>query len=277
MFFRFLSKPSLFGQHLPSAIVFPITFLRHPYYLLRHKRGDVATCLYGVADERAADVIESGVEEADGRGEGGDVDVATRARIDGDGVVGDDVFVMIPTAEHFPVVGSYEERELAVGVGGEERLQRVPHIGGTRQGELEVAGFQLGVGGERHAGHLQTEAVVEEVATLLQRILRRHHQPHLVKSRKLSHLAGYGDVSVVYGIERTAVDAGLYLVHACEFLFLDKLLDGGVSVLHGAVEVVVDDNAVEVGSLRQLELSACYALLYSACLFAISLFKSLIF
>ena len=105
-----------------------IAFLRHPYYLLRHKRGDVATCLYGVADERAADVIESGVEEADGRGEGGDVDVATRARIDGDGVVGDDVFVMIPTAEHLPVVGSYEERELAVGVGGGERLQRVPHI-----------------------------------------------------------------------------------------------------------------------------------------------------
>ena len=68
-----------------------IAFLRHPYYLLRHKRGDVATCLYGVADERAADVIESGVEEADGRGKGGDVDVATRARIDGDGVVGDDL------------------------------------------------------------------------------------------------------------------------------------------------------------------------------------------
>ena len=69
---------------------------------------------------RAADVVKAGVVETHAGRQCRGVDRRPGARIDGDGVVGDDDGCVIPAGEHRPVVGFDEQRELAVGVVGRE-------------------------------------------------------------------------------------------------------------------------------------------------------------
>ncbi len=50
----------------------------------------------------------------------------------------------------------------------------------------------------------ETETVVKEVGTLLQRVLGGDHEPHLVECRQGEELAGQGDMTAVDGVEGTS-------------------------------------------------------------------------
>ena len=56
------------------------------------------------------------------------------------------------------------------------------------------------------AGHFQPVLFGCEVRFAFQRILRRNHQPQLTAGKSLQYLFGYGQVSPVDRIERSAVE-----------------------------------------------------------------------
>ena len=53
-------------------------------------------------------------------------------------------------------------------------------------------------------GKEETEAVVKEVVTLLQRVLGGNHEPYLVECRQGEELAGQSDMTAVDGVEGTS-------------------------------------------------------------------------
>ena len=94
-----------------------------------------------------------------------------------------------------------------VGVSLAQCLQRMVGVGGTRQGELEVAGSERGVGGYGKARHCQSLLLVEQGEVKLQGVLWAHHEPYFVHQALLADVGREGGVPEVDGVERTSEDA----------------------------------------------------------------------
>ena len=89
--------------------------------------------------------------------------VAPFSRIDDDGVVAQDVFVVKPFVEGSPVVASYEEGEADVGEVLAQRLQRVPGVGRLGHVELIVACLEFWLVGNGLFCHLEPQFVCQQV------------------------------------------------------------------------------------------------------------------
>jgi len=102
-------------------------------------------------------------------------------------MVAQNVGRMVPTMEVGPVVASYQQDKLMLRIVLSQMLQRVPRVRRLGQLELVVACHDTFLTLQRQLCHLQPQTVVEQVGrALLQRVLRRHHQPHLVELRQLA-------------------------------------------------------------------------------------------
>ena len=122
-------------------------------------------------------------------------------------------------------------------------------------------------------GHLETQVVCQQVGFLLQRVLWRHHQPHLIESGERPQLPCQCDVSYVDGVERSPVKSNLHLSWrktVSGSIVIDSLLiDRFEEVFHqlqglrlGLIQLVVHHDMVELWGEGHLVLSLGQAVLY---------------
>jgi len=86
------------------------------------------------------------------------------------------------------------------------------------QFKLHVAAAQARSAVDGQVDHKQAVVLVEQAGFLFQRVVRTHHQPHLLHARKLLHVIGYGQVTHVYGVERTKKQAYVHGVKGKGFV-----------------------------------------------------------
>ena len=156
----------------------------------------------------AADVHQWGVGQAHSLWQGVGADWPAGAWIYHNGVMGKDVVGMAPAVEAVPVVAADEQHKLPMGMGLAQVLQGDPCVGGLRQMKLCIARHQTGMRLEGSLHHAEAQAVGQQVVGLLQRIVGRHHKPHLVEPCLGKQPLGKGDVAIVDGVERTAEYSG---------------------------------------------------------------------
>lgn len=132
------------------------------------------------------------------------------AWIDVDGVTFKDLFMLEPLVKGGPVVPADEQRERYVGVVVAQMRQRVVGIGRLRKGKLIVARLEPRCVGGGSLEHFQPDGVIKEVVVDLERILRRHHEPHLVKPCLLVKGLRKGYMGNVGWVECATEDAYLF-------------------------------------------------------------------
>ena len=111
--------------------------------------------------------------------------------VDGDAVMGEDVFVVIPSIEGGPVVGSDQEGEFAFGFVLCQVLQCAPGVGGGGKVELVVGGVEAGFVCDGGLDDLESPLVVEQIVALaFKRVLGGDDEPHLVQFHILEKSSG---------------------------------------------------------------------------------------
>ena len=136
-----------------------IIFAREFFDFGLHKTVNGATVCHALADNRAVEIIEGCVDEGDTRWKCGGIDGGIVTRIDDDGIVTEDFFVVFPAVEGEPVVGSHDQGEVVLGVSLGEFAERVVRIRGFGEAEFEVAGHETGLAFEGKLGEFQAQIV----------------------------------------------------------------------------------------------------------------------
>ena len=136
-----------------------IIFAREFFDFGLHKTVNGATVCHALADNRAVEIVEGRVDEGDTRWKCGGIDSGVMPRIDDDGIVTEDFFVVFPAVEGDPVVGSHDQGEVVLGVSLGELAERVVRIRGFGQAKFEVAGHETGLAFEGKLGEFQAQIV----------------------------------------------------------------------------------------------------------------------
>ena len=132
------------------------------------------------------------------------------SRIDDDTIAGKDVLAAIPRGKAFPIISSDDKHKFAVGMFLSQGLERIIHIGRTRQIELAVTNFHAWHFGNSKSRQMQPFLVIKEMLINLERVLRRNQQPHFIHKSAVGQSLRQADMSQMNGIEATAVDSGLF-------------------------------------------------------------------
>lgn len=95
---------------------------------LGHHATDGQPFAYALANLGAADVVAACLDERHTGGQRLCIDGRILAGIDNDGIVAENVVVVIPAVEQEPVVGPDDEGEAVLRIAGRQGLQRVPCV-----------------------------------------------------------------------------------------------------------------------------------------------------
>lgn len=88
--------------------------------------------------------------------------------------------------------------------------QRVGGVAGLGHAELNIARPQVVVVLDRQFYHPQPVVFVEQISSFFERILRRHHKPHLLQVRLLPHHIRDNEMSEMDRIKRTEKKADVH-------------------------------------------------------------------
>ena len=132
------------------------------------------------------------------------IHLEARAGIDVKGIVAQELFVARPAAEALPVVGTDNQREGPVGVSAAQAFHRTPRVRRQGQAQLKVADLDPGIIGHGCPRQLEPQCSVEQVVLFFQRVLRRHHEPHLIHQSDGHEMARQAQMSEMDGVERAA-------------------------------------------------------------------------
>lgn len=174
-------------------------------HLLRHHIPHRLSLTQVVSDEGGGECHEGGIHEVDVGVVAEVAAVVAGAGIDVEVVVFEDVLVVEPFGEGLQVVLAHDEAEFALGVLFAQHLQGVARVGGLRERELNVAGPETEVVADGEVHEMQTLPVVQKRRLLLQRVLRRHHEPELLQVGMFQQIFGNNQVPDVYRVERAEV------------------------------------------------------------------------
>ena len=136
-----------------------IIFAREFFDFGLHKTVNGATVCHTLADNRAVEIVEGRVDEGDTQWKCGSIDSGVVPRINDDGIVAEDFFVVFPAVESEPVVGSHDQGEVVLGVSLGEFAERVVRIRGFGQAKFEVTGHKTGFAFEGKLGEFQAQIV----------------------------------------------------------------------------------------------------------------------
>lgn len=79
--------------------------------------------------------------------------------------------------------------------------------------KLEIGSPELGIASNGKLHQLQTEFIAHQRGFFFQRIMRSHHEPHLVQPFVFTKIVGKRQMSDMYRIERTAENAYIHLIN----------------------------------------------------------------
>lgn len=174
-----------------------------------HKVVDGKMLVDALAYVRAADGVESGIDQVHVFWQVGFVNGEAAAWVDQHFVVGEDVFGISPAVERQPVVSANDEHKLAFGKIEGEILECVPHVRRLGEMELVVGGYESRTVMERLAGELKAQLVGKEVVGRgFKGIEGADNKPYLVNRPCFQNLLCQGDMPIVNGVETAAEDAG---------------------------------------------------------------------
>ena len=117
-------------------------------------------------------------------------------------IVVDNVLPIAPTLDGGKIVGAHDEAELFVTVLLAEVGEGKYSVGRYRQVELHIASTHVIVVVYGTTYHLKPLLVGKESVTLLERVLRRDHIPHLVKTAVRQHGIANDEMPHMDGVER---------------------------------------------------------------------------
>lgn len=158
-----------------------------------------------VADEGGGEGHQGCIDEVHVRVRAEVAAVVAGTGIDVEVVVLQNVLVVEPFREGLQVVLAHDEAEFALRVLLVQHLQGVARVGGLRERELDVAGPETEVVADGEVHEMQTLSVVQKRRLLLQRVLRRHHEPELLQVGMFQQIFGNNQVPDVYRVERAEV------------------------------------------------------------------------
>lgn len=99
----------------------------------RYSRGDMTADVlafgYHATQGGTANIVQRGIDEADGGRQRQGIDGVALAGIDYDGIVSENLRAVSPFAKEMPVVGSYQQYETVLRIVGRELAQRVVSVG----------------------------------------------------------------------------------------------------------------------------------------------------
>ncbi len=116
-------------------------------------------------------------------------------------------FVVFPFINGGQIVAAHDEGKLLVGVFFPQKGQSVNGVGGLWQAEFNVGGPEQFVVANGQLHEVKAVVVTGQRGFGLERVLRTHDQPHLIKVGLRCHEIGNDHVPHVYGIERTEEQA----------------------------------------------------------------------
>ena len=98
----------------------------------RYLRGDMTADVfafgYHTTQGGTANIVQRGIDEADGGWQRQGIDGVALAGIDYDGIVSEDLRSVSPFAKEMPVVSSYQQYETVLWIVGRELAQRVAGV-----------------------------------------------------------------------------------------------------------------------------------------------------
>ena len=108
---------------------------------------------------------------------------------------------ILPGVQAREVIAAHDQGEGVLWPALSHEGQRIRGVVGLGQVQLEAAGHQAGFAQHGNARHGQAMLLRTELAVLLERILGRYHQPHLIQLGDLEHVLGDGHVPHVRWVE----------------------------------------------------------------------------
>jgi len=123
-------------------------------------------------------------------------------------VLGKELLPVFPLVEAGEDIGTGKQDKFVRGVFLLDIGQRIDGIGGLRQVEFDVGGFEPGLVLHRHVDHIQPVDIGQERRFLLERIVRRDDKPHILDVGELDHVAGDHQVPEMDWVEGSEKESG---------------------------------------------------------------------
>jgi len=169
---------------------------------LRNQVADGPALFYESPDVGGAKIEQGEVENADIALQSFRNGIHTAARIYIYRMVAQNEVNMLPLMEGGQVIAAHQEDEFVFRVLFLQVGEGVDGITGLGEVEFDVGGLQFIVMLHRQVHHVQAMLFIQQRALFLERILRTHHEPHLLQVGILRKMVGNDQVARVYGIER---------------------------------------------------------------------------